>query len=92
LYHALLERASKIGDESLMPATPSEYVAVPRPARTQPLVQTGFGPAAPPMPSNWPDTQLSPVPTVGAVTSVTGVAPVPTTWPWETTPAKETQD
>lgn len=89
-YHALLERAAEIGDESLMPKQPSDYVAVPQqsaPVPTTPLVQTAFGPATPqPMPSNWSGTlpQVPAMDTLGTPTSATGVQPVLSTWPWET--------
>jgi hypothetical protein len=81
-YHALLERSAEIGDESLMPPAPPEQIAAPQP-QAQPMVQTGFGQAlpTPPMPSNWPGTQVPPVPTTAVVAPVQGVAPVAPVWP-----------
>jgi hypothetical protein len=81
-FHALLERAIEIGDESMSPPAPP-----PEPAPA--VVSTGFGPALP-MPANWPVTPptIPPVATGGSVVPVQSVAPEPAVWPWPKTPVE----
>jgi hypothetical protein len=74
-YHALIECAIEIGDESMSPPAPPPAVAPPTEV-----------PVPPPMPANW--LQFPTIPAGGALTPVQSVAPVASIFPSKDLPVK----